>query len=495
MGYYSNRKCTNNISKDEDNRPVETMSLTIGVFFDGTGNNKYNVNFWEEGEYIPKTDKENYDKYQNVKSPGLYNTVKYSYSSYRDSSRTNVAKLWYLYDTNNMANSCKVYVEGPGTSRPSEKLMKGTSYNDEEGKVSSGEPDITLNGGAFGSGDTGINAKIEACCKMVAKQILHKVKRRNNQNKVELTLVFDVFGFSRGAAAARSFISRIFTDTKRHDVTEGRLVCLQQALSQHDIKCLFSVIHIGVRFVGLFDTVSAYSKRSSINPDFSKNVQELSLKIPPFVRDVVHLVAADEYREHFALTNITSALKRGKGQEIILPGAHSDIGGGYLSVEIEKIMMNGSTYGNRQCRGYKSFKELHEEQWISEIFYKKWETSWKRSGHLAEIVRRIRWDYSKIPLYIMGTDAKQKNILLKNDVFATSTFLSGDSVTSKLQELKNILLKKDLYRLKEGRIEFTGNQAENNLILAVRTDYIHLSARNEMGHEATKDNKRIIFNG
>ena len=63
--------------------------------------------------------------------------VKYSYRSYRDSSRTNVAKLWYLYDTNNMANSCKVYVEGPGTSRPSEKLMKGTPYNDEEGKVSS----------------------------------------------------------------------------------------------------------------------------------------------------------------------------------------------------------------------------------------------------------------------------------------------------------------------------------------------------------------------
>ena len=54
--------------------------------------------------------------------------------------------------------------------------------------------------------------------------------------------------------------------------------------------------------MGLFDTVSSYGKY------FSNDVDDLQLKIPdgkyPKVDKVVHLVAADEYRALFALTDI-----------------------------------------------------------------------------------------------------------------------------------------------------------------------------------------------
>lgn len=486
MMEYSRRKCVVGTKSEEAKRESKKMSLTVGIFFDGTGNNKYNVNFWEQGRSIRPSDTENYRKYKVISG-----SRSSSYDSYKQNTRTNIAKLWYLYDTNRMPNSIKVYVEGPGTSRPSDKLKKGTRYNDEEGKVSSGSKDNTW-GSAFAYGATGINAKIEIGCKLAAEQVKNKIKEKAKVPN-ELFLTFDVFGFSRGAAAARSFVSRMFFGKVKNDRTDGRNVCFEKYLSLYGIKTMCPKIHMHVRFLGIFDTVSSYHYSSSFFPDFSNDVQELALKIPYYVRRTVHLAAADEYRRYFSLTNISSAENRGK--EIILPGAHSDIGGGYLPTEKEEIMMSGSTYGPRQCRGYLSFKELHDEKWISEAFYKKWETWWDRLGHLSDIVRNVKYDYAKIPLYIMGQHVRRESIRIKEDVFATSSSIAGKNVSPKLRELKKLLLSKQLYCLKDGEIQFTGTPTDKQLMLAVRTDYIHLSARNDFGHDATGNNKRIIYNG
>ena len=81
------------------------------------------------------------------------------------------------------------------------------------------------------------------------------------------------------------------------------------------IYALGTISHIttGVRFLGLFDTVSSY-KQSFISPStitllwstspFENDVEELQLTIPPYVGSVVQLVAADEYRECFGLTTL-----------------------------------------------------------------------------------------------------------------------------------------------------------------------------------------------
>ena len=63
---------------------------------------------------------------------------------------------------------------------------------------------------------------------------------------------------------------------------------------------------------------------------FRNDLGELHLTLDdPTLGKVVHLAAADEYRLNFSSTTITSALRRGTGFELRLPGAHSDIGGGY----------------------------------------------------------------------------------------------------------------------------------------------------------------------
>jgi len=62
--------------------------------------------------------------------------------------------------------------------------------------------------------------------------------------------------------------------------------------------------------MGIFDTVSSFAPNSSISPDFTNDVKELALNIPnfmPSVEEIVHFVAADEYRENFSLTTIDSA--------------------------------------------------------------------------------------------------------------------------------------------------------------------------------------------
>lgn len=154
-----------------------------------------------------------------------------------------------------------------------------------------------------------------------------------------------MFGFSRGAAAARHFCARR-TDAR------GRLSSLCGALGVPA-----SVVKI--KFVGLFDSVSSFDETDEETPadptdtgyklkgnrhrqskegdkQFLNDVPELHLTLDdPTLGKVVHLVAADEYRTNFSSTTIASALKRCTGFEVRLPGAHSDIGGGYAGKLLE----------------------------------------------------------------------------------------------------------------------------------------------------------------
>lgn len=186
----------------------------------------------------------------------------------------------------------------------------------------------------MGVGGCGVNAKISQACSLISKKILSIIKEYKRVTVVEIR--FDVFGFSRGTAAARSFVSRMFSAT---GATEDFTTSLKSKLKGSE----FSNTQFTVRFLGLFDTVSSY-----VLP-FRNNVEELQLKIPdgkyPKVDKVVHLVAADEYRKFFALTDISSA--RTRGTEIILPGAHSDVGGGNKEVEFEKYLCQVQTIGEK----------------------------------------------------------------------------------------------------------------------------------------------------
>ena len=116
MNEYTNRKCKVGLPSDNKKKrtPQEKINITMGIFFDGTKNNKYNIDHWENID----------DSYQG--------------------SYTNVASLWDMYETslkdpNKLID--KVYIEGPGTESPIE--VRPTP-NNPEGLVSSEKSDSMM---------------------------------------------------------------------------------------------------------------------------------------------------------------------------------------------------------------------------------------------------------------------------------------------------------------------------------------------------------------
>jgi type VI secretion system secreted protein VgrG len=91
---------------------------------------------------------------------------------------------------------------------------------------------------------------------------------------------------------------------------------------------------ITLNFIGLFDTVAGIV--SPLVGDFKPGdarVSGLNLALPEGVANkIVQFVARDEHRLNFSLTRTDN--------DIVLPGAHSDIGGGYLPRAREKILIS-----------------------------------------------------------------------------------------------------------------------------------------------------------
>jgi hypothetical protein len=154
----------------------------------------------------------------------------------------------------------------------------------------------------------------------------------------------NVYGFSRGSAAARYFVHLVKTERDTYAPKwKGK--------------------NVRVNFVGLFDTVSSYGG------NFSNDVSDLHLNFEDgAVQRVVHLVAGDEYRENFASTTIASA--GDKGYELTMPGAHSDVGGGYnadpevhdlYAAQEERNPMTGKVI--RTSAGTRDF--VYDQGWYS----------------------------------------------------------------------------------------------------------------------------------
>ncbi len=135
-----------------------------------------------------------------------------------------------------------------------------------------------------------------------------------------------VFGFSRGAAAARAFchfLDKIMEAEARAD--------WRQELGLPAGGGRLAGVPLRVQFLGLFDTVCSVGLADS-SPGFrgfggwANGTQDIA----PIVERSVHFVAAHELRQNFPLS---SSRKRASypanALEVVYPGAHSDVGGGY----------------------------------------------------------------------------------------------------------------------------------------------------------------------
>lgn len=290
------------------------ITLTVGVFFDGTGNNaintdnmfqactakNYNLTDVDAGAILGKCARENF---------GVSGTGATSYTGYY----TNVHWLRTLYKKVFFAHSQEIqkeiYIDGVGT---------------EAGKADS------MIGQGLGISDTGVIAKTNKAVSVIAENIQVALKDFSREisgyELIVTSLQFDIFGFSRGAAAARHFANRIHSEDP----------AIIRAIKNGIGEITFNGAPAGkIRFIGIFDTVAAIgTPANGLNPH-SADAGSVNLRLRPGVADkVFHITAAHECRFNFALNSVKPAWP-----ELALPGVHSDIGGGYLPVVQENLFL------------------------------------------------------------------------------------------------------------------------------------------------------------
>lgn len=448
------RKVQNQPREEKKSDEEKIINIRIGVFFDGTRNNKLNIREYRNPNQGGSWLSNQIHKFKRNNNP--------SYK--RDFS--NVAKLsdFYIQEKKENEYFGAVYIEGIATA-PREK------------DTDPGGSDSIL-AAATGRGKYGINGKVERACQKVAEKI-QEIIIINSINKYEklVCIKLDIFGFSRGAAAARRFVSCI---EKESGFTANYQVCLRKKLNQTNLP---PVNKIRPCFLGLFDTVSSYG----FNLNFEDDVKQLTLGVskPDMV---VQLVAADEYRENFALTRIKTA--NSKSKELILPGDHCDIGGSHEKTVKEKTILKeeriaikrhtGSIYTKPPVyNGYKTLEQLLEEGWIKSKNEEK---------------REISNEYSVIPLLLMSNFNRRSFV---GDLYDENN-VNNNAELKKVKERIDKIESQPLYYFKSVKQEqisslFKKGDADFALLKSLRHRYLHLSAQGGLVDSPAKNNIRLII--
>ncbi|WP_339666057.1 PAAR domain-containing protein [uncultured Pseudomonas sp.] len=311
--------------EDEQELPLQQrITLRVGMFFDGTLNNMNNAAFTAQcrQEDLNQFDQPTLEAIRKFCEAEGYSdfTEDGRFESRPDTSfgneSSNVALLYDLYmdqadmqiNPDAQKVSIKVYIDGIGT-------------------LSGG--DDSLAGYAFGQGETGVLERVKQSPALLTDRLDQLLAK--NANILIERLEFDVFGFSRGAAAARHFANEVL----RADggVMSGYLGRALPAVAPD-----FSwSSHVNINFIGIFDTVAAIADpvHGHLSVGDAKNPGVNLQLARACAKQVVHLTAADEYRHNFSLNRVNSKYH----EELVLPGVHSNLGGGYPSVMRERVLL------------------------------------------------------------------------------------------------------------------------------------------------------------
>ena len=437
--------------------PEGTFDIAIGVFFDGTLNNKTNTD----------ERKKNTEAYKDYgEDPDDNNSYNNDWS--------NVARLWDAYDINS-----SVYVEGIGT------LDKQADVND---------------GFMYGEKDTGIVAKVKLGSERIAKRAM-KIKTKKGPDFEINTLTIDVFGFSRGAAAARMFANEIW----KYNSGTDDVVLEEFTKSKLNIK----LPKIKLRFIGIYDTVSSFDESNfssdTVYDDQVKN--KLLLKLNGSLGYVAHLTAENEYRKMFPLTNSKSMTS---GIELTLPGCHSDIGGGYNDKDKEEVVIEGS---------YTTYVKQDRDRMIDQGWYRPEQMKWRVGSSRVKGTRTgISNKYSYVVLHLMAEIAKRKYKIPWNDGKMKKNFPIPDSLTPTKerlwayafdgvsrpkyytkkvvdQELQSIEQKRAKKTLTQKEVDVYNQKSDDhNLLWSLRNQFLHFSASMDgIGKEPLRDPKTDIM--
>ena len=480
----------------------EHVKLRVAVFCDGTLNNRANVNA-RLVTVRGQEDQDNQDNQDQDNGNGNGNgngkakptltaeerkAAEELLAKMSPSDRREAAKAYQKHGAPPPAdgeNSYEGFYSNVAKMEPHVHTAPGGDYHYKfatyvEGVGTEDQAGDQLPGYAFGTSllawRAGILDKVEKAMRDVVGKIGEQVTPDSNLVIDELTL--DVFGFSRGAAGARKLI---------HEAQLHRDTRLSERLEEQG----YTVIKVKVCFVGLHDTVSTYGSglvgAVKVMRGVAKNVEELNLNAVAHAEEALHLTAADEHRFHFSLTDIRSA--GGRGKEFSLPGAHSDVGGGYRDTQPETLTLRGTQnasgvllQGNYPSLGEaeRERAQLIEAGWYTEqeIFVDpvlgddgevRWARLWVTRGPLSN-------QYSKIPLHIMARQARAKGMVFKDD-------LDRDE---KITDPFLIDVKQSLEGHAAGASKSdAGYWIDNHepWLKELRHKYLHFSARMQVGHD------------
>lgn len=282
----------------------------VGMFFDGTNNNK-------------KRDQE------DLADPNAR-------------SHSNVVVLFDSYN-DKLPNHFRIYVPGVGTPFPD----IGETGESSDGKamarggesrihwamiqvlnaihfslfeanlIDKGRAQSLVNGPSFLGGQGLLPVGDSRRRGTFSRLILELAVNLKKKPKPRLqTLHLTVFGFSRGAAEARTFCT--WMDELWRTVVESNDVMY---------GC---VPRLRIQFVGLFDTVASVGLANSApipNDGGFMGWADGTLELPARVEHCVHYAAMHEIRKSFPLS--TGRKSACTVREVMYPGAHSDVGGGY----------------------------------------------------------------------------------------------------------------------------------------------------------------------
>lgn len=312
--------------------------LHIGVFFDGTGNNKV----MDTGE----------------------------------GSQSNIAKLSEIYRHN------ETWTDTQKKEHKSMMIYKsGVGTYDTKKEHDANSVDRKYEKGGGGGGAKRINEAINEVKKLL------QTHKTGSGDGTYIDRVIDVFGFSRGAAEARDFINTFNTKNK-YDFKEKKVrfnfVGIYDTVGSFGVagnninnkpkdpsKHSEDEFHLIEGDVGSFmmsdgietKTVTAYDYASAeiMERDLKKqgwgltNTKMASGGTPPYTMTfsrlsddfepynfnlhtksagtIIHMVAHDEVRKNFPLSSLNPI--GGAHGEWVYAGVHSDVGGGYAPIEIE----------------------------------------------------------------------------------------------------------------------------------------------------------------
>ncbi len=347
-----------------ENQPKEfcTTNLFFGFFFDGTKNNYVQAETTRNHSNVARL----YDCYPGLSVPGVLPT-----------------STDWIADTDQYTNFFKVYT--PGVSSPFKEVGDKADWLDEPFGAAAGrmgerrilwslvqainnvhryflkvplmlQPemdamfrDVTLHKSTRRNmtgklppmtssyGKKGVRS--DRMARAVFERILGRLHKAVAQHwpdrhtgrpakispAVVKTIYISIFGFSRGATQARAFTNWLQSLCELDAQLSGRA----GGMSLGGFPVQFD-------FLGLFDTVAAIGLGNTLGGATGHGAwadSEESLRVPAHI-PCLHLVAAHEIRRSFPVDSISvGGTLSSRHQEIVLPGAHSDIGCGYCPTE------------------------------------------------------------------------------------------------------------------------------------------------------------------